>query len=67
MRFLTTLGDRVLARFVPKTVAAASEASTQATWSVRCYCHDSRYYYKICDSFGGVTTCGPCSRGNVRC
>jgi hypothetical protein len=63
---MTRLGDRLLERLVPKTVAAAcAGAGAQAQWEERCAC---RVYvpgvcywkYRMCSNCGGTTHCTDC-------
>ena len=66
MGVLGKLGDRLLNRLVPKTVARACEAGTMATWTEFCWCkkphgyNESRKIYKVCDNCGG-TQCSACT------
>ena len=64
---LGRLGDRLLARLVPKTVASACEGpSAKVDWFQACYCGDPgtpyncRWVGKICSTCGGITGCGKC-------
>jgi hypothetical protein len=57
---LNRLGDRLLDRFVPKTVAKACEAGTMATWTEYCGCPGGIGLYRVCDNCGGVS-CSPCT------
>lgn len=71
---LAGLGDRLLARLVPKTAAAACDgAQLQAEWFEPCYCADPGTAYrcqwigKICGTCGGVTYCSGCEYVSGRC
>ena len=60
MGVVGNLGDRLLNRLVPKTVATACEAGTLATWTEKCYCLRGIKYSRVCDNCGGVS-CSPCT------
>ncbi|MER6603866.1 hypothetical protein ACWDBC_20955 [Streptomyces parvus] len=54
---MNRVGDRVLARLVPRT-----NASADASFWQYCYCTaDWRKIYKLCHVVGGRTACGECS------
>ena len=66
MGVLTSLGDRLLARLVPKTAAAACEASTLG-FTIYCFCSNGRVWRKACENCAGITTCTPCLRTTSTC
>jgi hypothetical protein len=52
---LGMLGDRVLARLVPKATAKAD-----SSYYSFCYCRERSKSRKLCHIVGGTTACGPC-------
>ncbi|AWS43111.1 hypothetical protein [Streptosporangium sp. 'caverna'] len=53
---LGMLGDRVLARLVPKATAKAD-----TSYYAHCYCRERSKFRKLCFVVGGTTGCGACT------
>lgn len=71
---MARLGDRLLERLVPKTVAAAcGGVEAQAEWYERCYCnwtepqYNCQFMYRLCGVCGGTTYCTECIMSGERC